>query len=128
MNFAPLDSPEEYSRFIEAGLDLRFQSIGRPPQNHYPTYRDLLLETDSAGNHANYLASEESFQFIKQLHDSSTISDASNPPTDPSSSARSSTGLRWLGCGKDPRAHRSCSRRVSSSTGSPAAGTGDTTS
>jgi hypothetical protein len=57
-----------HRRFIEAGLDLRFQSLGRPPQNHYPTYRDLLLETDSAGNHANYLASEESFQFIKQLH------------------------------------------------------------
>jgi hypothetical protein len=57
-----------HRRFIDAGLDLKFQSLGRPPQSHYPTYRDLLLETDSTGNHANYLASEEAFQFVKQLH------------------------------------------------------------
>ena len=57
-----------HRRFIDSGLDLKFQSLGRLPQSHYPSYRDLLLETDSAGTHANYLASEESFQFIKQLH------------------------------------------------------------
>jgi hypothetical protein len=56
-----------HRRFIEAGLDLKFQSSGRPPQSHYPTYRDLLLETDPAGARRNYLASEEAFQFIKQL-------------------------------------------------------------
>ena len=56
-----------HRRFIEAGVGLRFQSTGRPPQSHYPTYRDLLLATDALGERSNYLASEESFQFIKSL-------------------------------------------------------------
>jgi hypothetical protein len=34
---------------------------------YYPTYRDLLLETDASGNQVNYLASEDSFQFVKSL-------------------------------------------------------------
>ena len=57
-----------HRRFILAGLGLRFQSTGRPPQSHYPTYRDLLLETDPGGRHANFLASEDAFQFVKSLH------------------------------------------------------------
>jgi hypothetical protein len=57
-----------HRRFIDAGLELRFQSTGRPPQSHYPTYRQLLLETDSSGHHANFLASEDGFQFVKSLH------------------------------------------------------------
>jgi hypothetical protein len=56
-----------HRRFIEAGLSLQFQSTGRSPQRHYPTYRDLLLETDSEGRPGNYLASEDAFQFVKQL-------------------------------------------------------------
>jgi hypothetical protein len=56
-----------HRRFIEAGLELRFQSSGRPPQMYYPTYRDLLLETDGEGHQRNYLATEESFQFVKEL-------------------------------------------------------------
>ena len=56
-----------HQRFIDAGLDLRFNSTGRPPQYHYPTYRDLLLETDPLGQQANYLASEERFGFVKSL-------------------------------------------------------------
>ena len=56
-----------HRRFIDDGLTLRFNSTGRPPQPYYPTYRDLLLETDAAGNQASYLASEEAYQFIKSL-------------------------------------------------------------
>jgi hypothetical protein len=56
-----------HRRFIEEGLALQFESAGRPPQSYYPTYEDLLLETDGAGRQRNYLASEESFQFIKSL-------------------------------------------------------------
>ena len=57
-----------HQRFIDEGLGLRFNSAGRPPQAHYPSYRDLLLETDSAGQQGNYLASEEAYQFVKSLH------------------------------------------------------------
>ncbi len=53
--------------FIDAGLDLRFRSVGRPPQSWYPTYRDLLLATTREGAPASFLGSEESFQFVKSL-------------------------------------------------------------
>lgn len=53
--------------FIDAGLSLKFQTSGRTPRSYYPTYRDLLLETDRSGHQANYLVSEESFQFVKSL-------------------------------------------------------------
>jgi hypothetical protein len=57
-----------HRRFIDVGTGLRFQSTGRPPQSHYPTYRDLLLAVaESSGQRANYLASEEGFQFVKSL-------------------------------------------------------------
>lgn len=56
-----------HRRFIETGLALQFQSNGRPPQMYYPTYRELLLETDGEGHQRNYLASEDSFQFVKAL-------------------------------------------------------------
>lgn len=56
-----------HRRFVADGLSLRFQSTGRPPQSYNPTLRDLLRETDAAGRQANYLASEEAFQFVKRL-------------------------------------------------------------
>ena len=56
-----------HGEFIQAGLDLQFRSTGRAPQRFYPTYRDLLLETDLSGRHGNFLASEETFQFVKAL-------------------------------------------------------------
>jgi hypothetical protein len=56
-----------HDTFIAAGLDLRFESTGRPPQSHYPTYRDLLLAADPLGRKGNFLASEDSFQFVKSL-------------------------------------------------------------
>ena len=56
-----------HGRFIAEGLSLRFQSTGRPPQAYNPTFRDLLRETDASGRQANYLASEDAFQFVKDL-------------------------------------------------------------
>jgi hypothetical protein len=56
-----------HRRFIESGTALRFQSTGRPPQSHYPTYAELLRATDPDGRQGNYLASEETFQFIRGL-------------------------------------------------------------
>ncbi|MGE5245732.1 MAG: hypothetical protein ACM3SQ_16030 [Betaproteobacteria bacterium] len=53
--------------FVDGGLDLRFESYGRRPRSYYPTYRDLLLETDSGGRHRNFLASEDDYQFVRSL-------------------------------------------------------------
>jgi hypothetical protein len=57
-----------HQRFVDDGLELRFNSSGRAPQAYYPTYRELLLETDADGQRVNYLASEDAFQFVKSLH------------------------------------------------------------
>lgn len=56
-----------HKRFVDAGLDLRFNSAGRAPQSYYPTYRDLLLETDADGRQAGFLASEAAFQFVRRM-------------------------------------------------------------
>ena len=56
-----------HRRFISAGLPLKFQTTGRQPQSYYPTYRDLLLETDRQGRRWNFLASEDDFQFVRSL-------------------------------------------------------------
>jgi hypothetical protein len=56
-----------HGQFTRAGLSLQFQSTGRPAREYYPTYRDLLLETDRRGRQMCYLASEDAFQFVKGL-------------------------------------------------------------
>jgi hypothetical protein len=56
-----------HREFINAGLLLRFQSTGRAPQYYYPTYRDLLMETDKAGTRRSFMASEDDFQYLKTL-------------------------------------------------------------
>jgi hypothetical protein len=56
-----------HRRFIDLGLDLRFQSTGRPPRSYYPTYRELLLAVDRTGQMTNFLASDEAFRFLKEL-------------------------------------------------------------
>ena len=64
-DFATID--RFHREFTTAGLDLQFRSTGRAPQRFYPTYRDLLLETDLRGRRGNFLASEDGFQFLKAL-------------------------------------------------------------
>src|SRR5205085_2449322 len=38
-----------HQAFFDAGLDLRFTSLGRAPRPYYPTLRGLLLERDLNG-------------------------------------------------------------------------------
>lgn len=71
---ADFDSIHSVARaFFRNGLDLKFNSYNRPPRPDYPTYRQLLLETDSDGIQSNYLATEERFLVIKQLHQENRI-------------------------------------------------------
>jgi hypothetical protein len=60
-----------HSEFIRQGMDLRFRSHGRRPRSYYPTYRQLVLETDLEGrqvscfytsNVEDYLLRERSFE------------------------------------------------------------------
>ncbi len=59
--------------FVEGGPDLKFTSHYRPPRAHHPSYRTLMLETDSSATHAHYLADEHRFQTVKRLHDANRI-------------------------------------------------------
>jgi hypothetical protein len=59
--------------FMVYGPDLKFSSYNRAPRAQYPSYRQLLEETDSEGIQSNYLATEEDFQFIKKLHHENRI-------------------------------------------------------
>jgi hypothetical protein len=56
-----------HGRFIDDGLALQFNTTGRAPQWHYPTFGDLIRADDGRGRQANYLASETDFQFLKAL-------------------------------------------------------------
>jgi hypothetical protein len=54
-----------YRTFWQEGLDLRFSSIGRNNASNYPTFAQMLLETDRQGRQNSYLSSEELFQRLK---------------------------------------------------------------
>lgn len=56
-----------YKTLSEEGVDLRFSSIGRNNAANYPTFEKLLLETDRSGQLQGYLATEESFQWMKRF-------------------------------------------------------------
>ena len=53
--------------FWEENLDLRFSSIGRGNASNYPTFEEILLETDRKNRQQNYLSSEELFQWMKKF-------------------------------------------------------------
>jgi hypothetical protein len=56
-----------YRTFWEEGLYLRFSSIGRNNASNYPTFAEMLLETDRQGQQKSYLSSEELFQQLKKF-------------------------------------------------------------
>ena len=56
-----------HAEFTNRRLSLRFHSDGRLPRSYYPTYRELLLETDRDGRQLSFLASEDDFQFLRSL-------------------------------------------------------------
>jgi len=56
-----------YRTLYDDGLDLRFSSIGRNNAANYPTFESLLLQTDRNGQLQGYLATEESFQWMKRF-------------------------------------------------------------
>jgi hypothetical protein len=58
-----------YRAFFTGGPDLRY-SFGRPGfggWRPFPTYGDLMMETDGRGQHHGYLASEENFRTLRAL-------------------------------------------------------------
>jgi hypothetical protein len=64
-DFATID--RFHRKFVAEGLGLKFESPAPAPRGYYPTYRELLLETDRDGHRWNFLASEDDFQFVRSL-------------------------------------------------------------
>ena len=53
--------------FQDEGLELKFRSFGRPPQRHYPSYRELMIEMDPSGAPAHFLATEPAYRVVRDL-------------------------------------------------------------
>jgi hypothetical protein len=62
-----------YETFWKEGLDLRFSSIGRGNASMYPSFEEILLETDRHGRQENYLSSEELFQWLKKFQEENRL-------------------------------------------------------
>ena len=69
----PLDSADRakiaqmHAQFMHQGLELRLTTFNRPVRLDYPTYRDLLRETDRDGRRAGYLVREADYRYLRQL-------------------------------------------------------------
>jgi hypothetical protein len=62
-----------YRSFFSAGPEIRY-SFGRGPGwLPFPSYRDLMLETDGQNTQRSYLSSEESYQFLRSLEERNLI-------------------------------------------------------
>jgi hypothetical protein len=62
-----------HQTFMQQGPGLRMTTFGRPERMDYPTYGELLLQTDLEGHHASYLAREADFQFVRSLEERNLI-------------------------------------------------------
>lgn len=64
---------ETYTAFTSSGLEVRYTIRDRPSGRFFPAFRDLLLEKDLEGRQRNYLANEESYQFLKKMQERNLI-------------------------------------------------------
>ena len=62
-----------HGEFVRRGAALRFTSHGRPPRPWYPTYGQLLAETDLEGEAGSYLATRDDFLFLKRLQEANRV-------------------------------------------------------
>jgi hypothetical protein len=62
-----------YRTFWRENLDLRFSSIGRNNAMQYPTFEELLLETDRNGRFQSFLSSDELFDWMKKFENENRL-------------------------------------------------------
>jgi len=56
-----------HAAFFEYGLGIRYANRGGRRVDRYPTWRQLMLQTDLSGERRSYLADESDFRFVKRL-------------------------------------------------------------
>jgi len=61
-----------YAAFAQSGLDIHY-STPRSPTLRFPTYADLMRQTDAEGEPRGYLATEERFRVLKDLEEKNLI-------------------------------------------------------
>jgi hypothetical protein len=64
-----------YSAFFKAGPDLSYSFSGFPYGSsfRFPTYADLMTETDGRGEHRSYLATEENFRILAEMERNNAV-------------------------------------------------------
>jgi len=62
-----------YNSFVSAGPDIRYSFPNQYAWRRFPSYAELMLETDENGENHSYLASEANFQAIKKMESENRI-------------------------------------------------------
>jgi hypothetical protein len=57
-----------YRSWYRSGPDIRYEVTTGSAGANFPTYAELMMGTDSEGKNRSYLASEELFRIVKDLH------------------------------------------------------------
>lgn len=58
---------EFHSEFIRWGMEHRFSSFGSEPRSYYPTYAELLTETDLEGRPSSFVADREGYLVLRRM-------------------------------------------------------------
>lgn len=56
-----------HREFMQQGTNLRFTTIGRPPQPSYPTLGQLLRERDRNGRQRSYMSNDSLFSVVQNM-------------------------------------------------------------
>ena len=56
-----------YTAFVTAGPDIRYSFPSQYGWRRFPSYSELMLQTDEKGRNHSYLASEENFRIVRQF-------------------------------------------------------------
>jgi hypothetical protein len=62
-----------YTSFVNAGPEIRYSFPTQYGSRRFPSYSELMLETDEEGQKHSYMSSEERFRTIKQLQTENRI-------------------------------------------------------
>jgi len=57
-----------YMSFVTAGMSIRYSFPNQQMYRRFPTYKDLMLETDGEGANHSYMSSDENYQVLRQMH------------------------------------------------------------
>ena len=61
------------AKFVRDGFDVRYEIPGRPMLSFFPSYGDLMVETNLQGQLTPYLDSEDAYQWIRRLQEDNRV-------------------------------------------------------